>query len=343
MKKIRVAFFGSSTFSIQTLRYLIEDNDISVECVITMPPAEKNRGKKLSNNIVHLFSKQNGISEDNILTPNTLKNNAELLKILRSKQLDFIVVVAYGKIITKDIIDLPKFEILNLHPSALPKYRGAAPIERAIENGDGEIGICIMRINTGLDTGDVAMRERYEISEQEHASDIIPEIADIGGKMMIESIKNIYIKNSVVDNNGDTRENTKESNKYKKSGKITFEKQDDDGMTYAPKIEKHELFIDVNDDKLTAEKVYNKIRAFNAYSGCYIVYNNRRIKILRAKLERKKDTTINSSNDNKLFAQLVLNKHEMYFSFNDGIVVPEVLQKEGKNPIKLKDFLNGVN
>ena len=369
MSKIKIAFFGSSTFSIPTLKNLLQDDDISVECVITMPPAVKNRGQKQSNNIVYDFAIQNGISRNNIFIPHTLKNNIELVEILHNKQLDFIVVVAYGKIITKDIINLPKFEILNLHPSALPKYRGAAPIERAIENGEKELDICIMRVDIGLDTGDVAMREKYKLLKQKHASDVIPEIAEKGAKMMIDVIKNIYHHNSDGAVNDGKNENTDHKNDNKinsnnhkktdsndKSGsencnkfddqarkKIIFEKQSEIGMIYAPKIEKNELFIDINNDcNLTAESVYNKIRAFNACGGCYFIINNQRIKILRAKLIKNNDIKNNINKNSFKTAQLIFNKKKICISFVNGIIIPEILQKEGKKPMNLKDFLNGI-
>ena len=107
------------------------------------------------------------------------------MEILKQQDLDFIVVVAYGKIITKSIIELPKYEILNLHPSALPKYRGAAPIERAIENGENNTEICIMKVDTGLDTGDVAVRKKYIFDDTKSAMEIVPEIAEIGAKLML--------------------------------------------------------------------------------------------------------------------------------------------------------------
>ena len=266
-KKIKIAFFGSSEFSIPTFEYLLEDKDIDVISLITLPPAAKNRGKKISNNIVHNFALQKKFPEKNIYTPEKLRNNNEILSVLMSQNLDFIIVVAYGKIITQDIINVPKYEILNLHPSALPKYRGAAPIERAIENGENEIDICIMKVEPGLDTGDVATREKYVLDLKKGAKEIVPDVAKIGGKLMLETIKKI-IKNEIFfapQINKTNSENTE---------------------LYAKKIDKSELFIDLNNKNLNTKQVFNKIRAFDKSGCCYfIANNNQRIKIISCEME----------------------------------------------------------
>ena len=309
---INVSFFGSSSFSISTLKALFTDTDIDVKSIITMPPAIKNRGKKISNNIVQDFALQSGFSAEKIFTPKTLRNNDTLLNELRQEQLDFIVVVAYGKIITKDIIDLPNFEILNLHPSSLPKYRGAAPIERTIEAGEKETEICIMKVDVGLDTGDVARREKYTISADKTASEIIPEISNIGSQMMLKTIHDIFNKVKVnfipQISNDDLKENEK----------------------YAKKIEKSELFIDIQDENNDAIKIFNKIRAFDMYGGCYFEYNNNRIKVLKASLKQQQNDIIG------------FNKANGCLNFKNGTIIPILLQKEGKKPVGLKDFLNGL-
>ncbi|MBQ7537167.1 MAG: methionyl-tRNA formyltransferase [Rickettsiales bacterium] len=303
MSKINVAFFGSSTFSLETLGLLLHDKDINLKAIITMPPAEKNRGKKLQDNIVKEFALKNSYSAEKIFEPKTLRKNQELLEILVKMELDFIVVVAYGKIITKEIIDLPKYEILNLHPSSLPKYRGAAPLERAIEAGEEEIDICIMRVDVGLDTGDVAVRKKYIIKDK-HASEIIPEVSKIGSQMMVDVIKKVV-------NSG-----------------IKFEPQTEEGMIYANKIEKSELLLDFT---LPASTIYNKIRAFNLCGGYYFMFEEQRVKILQAELLQS-----------KINHDLGFDKNDGKIYLKDGVIVPKVLQKEGKKPIPLKDFLNGI-
>ena len=306
IKKIRVAFFGSSEFSVPTLKYLLLAKEIDVISVITLPPAEKNRGKKLSNNVVYDFAIQNGVESNCIFTPEKLKNNNEILSILKEQNLDFIVVVSYGKIIPKEIIDLPNFEILNLHPSRLPKYRGAAPIERAIEAGEKEIDICIMKVDVGLDTGDVAKRLPYSLNETLTARDIVPEIAEIGGKLMVDTIKQCFDKN------------------------IFFTPQSNEGMIYAKKIEKSELFLNLEDKNLDAEQVFNKIRAFNNCGGCYFLLNNQRIKILSCDFQKCNNTNLG------------FNRNDGCLYFKNGIIRPMIIQKEGKKPMTLKDFLNGL-
>lgn len=303
MAKINVAFFGSSTFSLETLGLLLHDDDINLKAIITMPPAEKNRGKKLQDNIVKEFALKNGYAVENIFEPKTLRKNQELIDILTKMELDFIVVVAYGKIITKEIIDLPKYEILNLHPSSLPKYRGAAPLERAIEAGEDEIDICIMRVDVGLDTGDIAVKKKHIIKDK-HASEIIPEVSKIGAQMMVDVIKKVV-------NSG-----------------VNFEPQTEDGMIYANKIEKSELLLDFT---MPAKTIYNKIRAFNLCGGCYFMFECQRVKILQAEL------LIAETNH-----EIEFDKTDGKIYLKDGVIVPKILQKEGKKPMPLKDFLNGI-
>ena len=307
MSKIKVSFFGSSEFSIPTLKKILENDDFELKSIITMPPAKKNRGKKLSNNVVYDFAVNNGFNNEQIFTPNSLKHNDEIVNILKNQDVDFIVVVAYGKIITKEIIELPNYEILNLHPSSLPKYRGAAPIERAIENGEEETEICIMKVDVGLDTGDVAMRQKYILDKNKFADEIVADIAEIGANLMVETIKKTI------------------------SGDVVFEKQKEDGMIYANKIEKQELFLDLTNKNLDAVNTYNKIRAFNASGCCYFLLDNLRVKIIKAELE------VCDNNDKYGF-----DKKTGYLFFKNGIIKPIILQKEGKNPLKLKDFLNGI-
>ena len=308
---INVSFFGSSSFSIPTLEALLLDKDIDITSIITMPPAMKNRGKKISNNVVHDFALQNGFPADKIFTPKTLKNNNEILAELENEKIDFIVVVAYGKIIPKYIIDLPKFEILNLHPSSLPKYRGAAPIERAIENGETETEICIMKVDVGLDTGDVAMREKYVLTDKT-ASEIVPDISKIGAQIMLKTIHNLFNRVQVNFMPQASNDNLAENKKY------------------AKKIEKSEFFIDITDKNTDAITIFNKIRAFNMCGGCYFEYKNLRIKILKASLNKQNNDIIG------------FNKATGYLNFKNGTIIPILLQKEGKKPVTLKDFLNGL-
>lgn len=308
---IKVAFFGSSDFSIPTLRTLIKTADIEVVAIITSPAVRKNRGKKIENNVVYDFAVNNGIDVDSVFTPNRLKKNQEIVDILRQKNTDFIVVVSYGKIIPKSIIEVPRYEIINLHPSALPRFRGAAPIERAIESGDEETEICIMKVDEGLDTGDVLMRKKYIFGSQRHASEIIPEVAEIGAGLIIEAINGV------------------------KSNTLHFEKQSEDGIVYASKIEKTELFIDVTDNSQDARKIFNKIRAFNNNGCCYFMLNGQRVKIISALFKK-----INNDIKNDVRCCFDLKTGEIVFK--NGIIKPIILQKEGKRPVELKAFLNGL-
>lgn len=303
-KKLKIIFFGSGKFSIPTLQLLHSAQNMEISAVITNQPEEQGRGKKLQNNIVHNEAIALGISEDIIFIPQTLKNNKEIEKIITHIAPDIIVVVAYGKIIPKYIIDAPKIDIINLHPSSLPRWRGAAPIERAIEAGDESLDICIMKVDEGLDTGDIILKAEYKINNK-NAKSVVNEMSTQGAQLLLKAIKLLS------------------------SNTATYEKQTEEGLIYAKKIEKSELLLDFTQN---AKTIYNKIRAFNDCGCCYFIYDNKRIKILEATLLEKSGP----------HAIIGFDPKTGNINLHDGVITPTIIQPEGKNPMDLQSFLRGL-
>ena len=304
---MNILFMGSGTFSVPTLKKILNNKDFNLVAIYTGEPKKQNRGHKICNNIVHDKALEYGFCNNLIFYPNKLNNEAEINRI-KSFKPDVIIVVAYGKIIPDSIISIPK-EIINIHPSSLPKYRGAAPIERTIENGEKEIDICIIKVIKELDAGDILTKQTLQISKDDHANDVITKCSEIGSELLIKSLYSI------------------------KNNQYSFTKQNNlENIIYAKKIEKEELLLDFNND---VKYVYNKIRAFNMHGGCYFIdkKNKDKIKILNAKY------LLNESIAEQDIGNF--DRNNGYISCNNGYIIPIILQKEGRQKIDLKSFLNG--
>jgi len=265
---INVIFFGSADFAIESLRSLLESKQINVQKIITKPATKQNRKQKLQNNIVHDFAISMNYNAENIIHAEKLVNNHLLIEEIKQLQPDFIAVSAYGLIIPEEIIQIAKYEILNTHPSRLPLYRGAMPIERAIENGEQAIDISIINVTKQLDAGDILAKVEYFISQTDHASDVYQDIAKKSGTLLLKTIIEIYNKNLT------------------KTPQIG-------NHTYANKLNKEELLINFKED---AKKIFNKIRAFNMH-GMYFLYNGKRVKILKAEFIANNETFYGLKND----------------------------------------------
>ena len=310
---MNILFMGSGSFAIATLTRIINNNQLNLVAIYTGQPKQKNRGHKFINNIVHEFALNNNFDVNKIFHPDKLNTFEEIERIKNFKP-DIIVVVAFGKIIPESIIGIATKEIINLHPSSLPKYRGAAPIERAIESGDNEIDICIIKICKELDAGDILNKVTFSFSNKDHASDVIDKISNIGADLMMETINQI------------------QNNNYKiTSQNVNLEEK----LIYAKKITKEELLLNFNEDVVL---IYNKIRAFNSHGCVYFIYNNEKIKILKA------DYIIDNTLDNVQANQLIEHFDIItgHLHVKNGKILPLIIQREGRNFVNIKDFLNGI-
>ncbi len=248
---MKILFMGTPDFASESLRALsLSDNEIVG--VVSQPDKPKGRGHKLVPTDVKLTAEELGYR---VYQPETLKDKA-FLPVLEELMPDIIVVAAYGKILPEYILEFPRFGCVNVHASLLPKYRGAAPIQRAIINGDKETGVCIMQMEKGLDTGDIISVAKTDIGEYETAGELFDRLAVIGGKLLVETI-------TVLDT----------------ATAIHTTKQDDSQCTYAEKITKETSRIDWT---LTNNEISKLICAMNPFPGAYTTYKGDIVKIYTA-------------------------------------------------------------
>lgn len=295
---------GTPDFAVKPLEAIIESGE-NVMAVFTQPDKPKGRGFKLLPTPV----KQSALSHNiPVYQPLSLKKGddaAEAEKIMRELAPDLIVVAAYGKILPKTILDLPKYGCINIHASLLPKYRGAAPIQRVILNGETETGVTAMQMAEGLDTGDMLMKISTPIGENETASELFERLSDLGAKLIVDTIKAV------------------------KSGNITPVKQDDSLSSYAEMIDKSMCFTDFS---LTAAEVHNHIRGLSS-SPCAVAYlNGKRIKIYHSELVKNVGGQPGE----------IVNVNDFTVSCGDGngVKLAEI-QGEGGKRMKAADFLRG--
>ena len=254
MKNYRILFMGTAPFAVPSLKKIVSSNNHLVG-VYTSPAKKANRGMKLSISPVAEFAEAENIE---ISSPPSISSSEELKK-LQEMNLDMIIVVAYGLILPEEVINLPKLGCFNVHASLLPRWRGAAPIQRAMIEGDQTTGVTIMKMDKGLDTGDIGLQKEIKI-EQQNYSELEKELANEGAELLINFIDRL-------------------------DGSIQFAKQNDTHACYAKKIQKQEALIDWTEN---AEKINRRINAYNPSPCAWFSLNNKRIKILKAEVIHEK-------------------------------------------------------
>ena len=294
---LNLVFMGTPEFSVPALEILIKQK-FNILKVYTQPPKKSKRGQKINSSPIENYCKKNEINFSN---PESL-NNEEEFNAFQKLSPDIVIVVAYGQIIPKNFLTKAKFGFINIHGSLLPKWRGAAPIQRAIMNGDKKIGISIMKIEEKLDSGPILMSKELELDQNKTHGEIEKQLSTEGAKLLIESLKII------------------------KSGNSKFVNQNHSQATHAKKIEKSETKINWS---LNANKVLGHIHSLSPNPGAWFQYKNERFKVLRAKISSKSGK-----------AGLVIDDELTIGCDSDSIQILE-LQRQGKNKQNAKDFLLG--
>ena len=299
---LRLIFMGTPDFAVPTLLELV-GHGREVAAVYTRAAKPAGRGMKLQPTPVELEARRLGIP---VFTPSTLKT-PEALEEFRSHQADAAVVVAYGMILPRAVLDAPKLGCFNLHGSLLPRWRGAAPINRAIMAGDIESGVMVMKMDTGLDTGDVAMAERLAITDAMTAADLHDALAPLGADLMVRAIGAL------------------------ERGKLRLTRQSDEGVTYAAKIDKAEARIDW---ARPAQDVLRHIHGLSPFPGawCEILSEGEpaRVKILRCEITAGSGAAGDLLDD------------RLAVACKQGAIRIIELQRAGKAPMRAKDFLLGT-
>ena len=251
---MKVIFAGTPDFAAAALK-AIAAAGFEIPLVLTQPDRPKGRGMQLAPSPVKQAALELGLR---VAQPEKLRNNAEALQMLKEVEADVMVVAAYGLILPQDVLDTPKHGCLNIHASLLPRWRGAAPIQRAIEAGDAETGVCIMQMDIGLDTGDVVSEHRYAIQPTDTANEVHDALMNLGAAAIVADLQQL-----------------------KTEGRLKSVKQPEEGVTYAQKLSKEEARIDWSESAAVIER---KIRAFNPVPAAWVEYQGKPMKIWQAEV-----------------------------------------------------------
>ena len=295
----KIIFMGTPMFAVPILKSLYQ-NGFPIDLVYTQPPQKSHRGQRINKSPVQ------GISETlniDFRSPQSLKNINEEYEFLKKMDADLAIVVAYGQIIPKEFLNLTKKGFINIHASILPKWRGAAPIQRAIMNLDSETGISIMRINEELDKGPISNIYKLKLDQKDNAKDVSEKLALLAANKILDVIDDIF------------------------DGKSKFVDQDDSKATYAKKITKNEGQIDWKKD---ASKIIGKINGLYPSPGAFFSLNGQRYKILKAEIG-------NGIGKN---GEVISDNLEVACGNKKSIKVLEI-QREGKRVQKIEEFMLG--
>ena len=287
---------GTAPFSIPTLQKIITGG-YELKGVYTSPSKKANRGMQISKSPVALYAEENNLE---LYSPKELRSPEEI-KFIKDMNLDFIVVIAYGLILPEEILNLPKFGCYNLHASILPRWRGAAPIQRSMIEGDEMTGVTIMKMNKGLDTGDIVLQDKLKINISESYTELETRLSLMGAELFEKFFKDSLFKN------------------------IT-QKQDDTLSCYAEKISKQETKIFWKEDAL---KIVRRINAYNPNPGAWFMWKNKRIKILKA-IEVDIDAEPGKVVDD-----------DLNIGCGNKSIRPIILKVEGKQSCSIDEFLLG--
>ncbi len=298
---MNIVFAGTPEFAAVHLRALLHSSH-HIAAVYTQPDRPAGRGKKLTPSAVKVVAEQAGLP---VLQPASLKSE-ETQRELAAFKPDIMVVVAYGLLLPKPVLDIPGFGCINVHASLLPRWRGAAPIQRAIEAGDDQTGVTIMQMDVGLDTGDMWLKSKCDILPTDTASILHDRLCEIGPSALLETL-------SIIE-----------------AGQQAPQEQDHSGSTYARKLEKSEAAINW---QLDAETLCRRIRAFNPFPVCYAMLGDERLRVYYAEVEREKS--------GKPGRVTVSSKNKLVIACGSGAISVKELQLPGKKPMSVSEFMNG--
>jgi methionyl-tRNA formyltransferase len=299
---MKLIYMSSSDFGMPALRSLISSNH-EIAGVYTQPPKRSGRGMKFTKSPIYMIAEEHNLL---IKTPHNL-NDEDEIKSLSKLSPDVGVVVSYGLIIPKKFLSIPKYGFINIHPSLLPRWRGAAPIQRAIIEGDKITGVNIIRLDEGLDTGDICKYIETPINVDDNYASLSTRLSEIGAQLLLDSLSEFS------------------------NGKIKFTKQKDEGITYAKKILKEETKIDFNE---SSKNVVNLIKGLSPYPGGWFTYVNGETSF-RARILDAIESDLSGAPGEILDSNLTI-------ACSDKSISPILIQKEGKKPIHIEEFLRGT-
>ncbi len=303
MSKVRVCFFGTPEFATVALKSLLEDDHFEVVGVVTQPDRPSGRKLQLTPSPVKTLALSHNLK---VLAPESLKNNVMITDAIKSWGAEVGVVVAFGQILTESFLESFPLGCVNIHGSLLPRWRGAAPIQRVIEAGETISGVTLQKIVKRLDAGDMIGARKLEISTEMDAKQVHDQLATLGADMLRVELMD-YVR-----------------------GNLPPVPQDEALVNYARKIEKSESLIDWNEP---AEKIHNKVRAFVMGPGTYMILKDKKIKIHK--------TALTSEQSKKPPGELIIQNNQLFMTTGEGLLQLLVLQPESRNRVTAEEFIKG--
>lgn len=305
---MRLVFCGTPQFAVPTLEALMNAGHV-IELVLSQPDRTSGRGQEVQFSSVKQFASRHGLP---LSQPEKIRNNPELQMRLTAVAPDAVIIVAYGRIIPPWMLSLPRYGNLNLHASLLPKYRGAAPIQWAIANGETETGVTTMRIDQGLDTGDILLQERVAISPHQTSVELFPILASVGAELMVRTLAGL------------------------EQGTVRPVQQDAGRATLAPILQREDGRIDWS---RTAHQIYDRWRGFQPWPGGFTTFREKKL-ILHVVQITKDDALLPTGAP---FGTIVRIDNRLLVTCGDGAGLEVLeLQAEGKRRMSVQAFLNGV-
>lgn len=301
---MKIVFMGTPDFSVETLKQILAAGH-EVSLVVTQPDRPRGRGKKPSFSPVKEYALEQNIP---CFQPEKIRDES-CMEILQKEQADIFVVVAFGQILPQRILDIPKYGCMNVHASLLPKYRGAAPIQWSVINGDAETGVTTMRMDAGMDTGDILLQERIAIAPDETGGSLFDKLAVAGGALCVKTLSRIA------------------------DGNMESIPQDHEAATYTRMISKQDGEIDFT---LPAQRIECLIRGMNPWPSAYTHIGNKMLKIWEAEVVANKD----SHKPGEIFDVI---KDAFCVAAGEGALKILSLQLEGKKRMNTADFLRGYS
>ena len=299
---MNIVFMGTPEFALPTLKN-IHDSSHSILSVVTQPDRPKGRGQKQIDSPIKKFALKKNLP---VLQPTSV-NTQEFISLLLVNRPDYIIVVAFGQILSEVFLKIPKQFCINLHSSLLPKYRGAAPINRAILNGDNRSGVTTMIMDKGMDTGDILLVDETPIELSDDAQSLHDKLSEQGGKLVLETLSRL------------------------KKNDLFPTPQNSDLASYAPKLKKEESLIDWEMD---AENIFNKVRGLSPWPGTHTLYNGKRLAILKGEI------VSGESSDRPGHIERITDTGIEVGTGKNRLKITE-LKPEGKKAMLVKSFLSG--
>ena len=303
---MKVVFMGTPEFAVGALEAIVAAGH-QVKAVVTQPDKPKGRGAKMQMTPVKICALQHDIP---VFQPVKIKE-ADAVETLRAYGADIFVVAAFGQLLSEEILQMPKYGCVNIHASLLPKYRGAAPIQRVIIDGEKETGITIMQMDKGLDTGDILLQGIVPIGEKETGDSLHDKLAGEGAKLIVEALLKI------------------------EAGTLVPVKQNDEDSCYAKMLQKSMGKIDWNSDVVQIERL---VRGLNSWPGTYTFYNGKSLKIWESHVSEPEKALTGGSIPGTV---VQVEKDAVYVQTGNGILAVTQVQLEGKKRMAVKEFLLG--